>query len=84
MKLNQIAEGYVLQKLRDSLSLSDYTNRPVVRSNNLYNATSGHDSGARSSGFSTMPIGIPYKTRQRQFFGMGPLYARPGSIKLVY
>lgn len=84
MKLCQIAEGFILQKLRDSLISQDSSNRAINRSQPLYNASSGHDSGSRSTGISSMPIGIPYKTRHRQYMGMGPLYARPGSIKLVY
>ena len=80
MKLNQISEGFLLQKIRDQLMSSGYFNRPTLQTGSPeYQASSGFDSGSRASGDTSYSVGTPYKPRLRQFLGMT---SRPGSIRL--
>ena len=80
MKLNQITEGFLFQKLRDQLMSSGYFNRPILHAGGPdYQPSSGFDSGSRTSGNTSYAVGVPHKPRHRQFLGMT---SRPGSIRI--
>ena len=80
MKLKQISENLMMQQLRNSLAANGpYFMRPNVQVSNNYNASTGHDAGARNSGSTMLPIGIPHKPRHRQYLG---LERRTGTIRL--
>lgn len=69
MKLNNIAEGFMSQKMREALP-GGYLNRPFVHTNLPYFGASGFDSGSRISGNTSYPSGIPNKPRHRRFLGL--------------
>jgi len=79
MKLRQIHESFMSQKFREMLQSSGYFNKPGFQSNPLYDPNSGHDAGARSTGFTSNPVGVPTDPRHRKFMGMEK---RPGAIRL--
>lgn len=79
MKLRQISENFIMQKLRDQLQSSGYFNRPVVQTDQPYMPSSGHDSGSRAQGAVSQPTGVPTKPRHRRYFGME---RRLGTIRL--
>jgi hypothetical protein len=79
MKLRQIYENYIGNKLREQLQSSGYFGRPGLHSDKPYEASSGHDSGSRISGYSNLTTGVPRKIRHRKFLGLSN---RPGSITL--
>lgn len=80
MKLRQISENFVGQKLREMLKgTGPYFERPGLQMQPLYDASSGHDSGARSTGGTLMPVGVPHKKRHRNALGFE---RRPGAIRL--
>lgn len=79
MKLTEIAEGFLSNKLREAYKNSDSFERPFVQSNPLFSPSSGHDAGSRSTGSTSSSTGIPANMRQRKFFGLSN---RPGSIVL--
>lgn len=79
MRLRQISENLLLHKLRDQMQSSGYFNRPMLHVDKPYEASSGHDSGSRIAGGSTMPTGIPKNPRLRKYLGIAN---RPGSIRL--
>lgn len=79
MKLKQISESFILQKLRDQLTSSGFFNRPVLQSTPLYQASSGHDAGSRTTGYTSLATGVPRKARHRRFLGFSQ---RPGAIYL--
>lgn len=79
MKLRQISENFIMQKLRDQLQSSGYFNRPIVRTDQPFMPTSGHDSGSRIAGAISQPTGVPIKPRHRRYLGMEK---RLGAIRL--
>ena len=80
MKLQQINENLIMQQIRGQLQRSGpYAARPFLHSGLLYNPASGHDAGARNSGMTMLPTGVPNQPRHRQFLGME---RRPGTIRL--
>ena len=80
MKLSQINENLIMQQIKGQLqSAGPYSARPFLHSNWLYNASSGHDMGARTAGLTMMPTGVPHNPRHRQYLG---LENRPGTIRL--
>lgn len=79
MKLNSIAEGYILQNLRNQLKNSGYFDRPLIKTDNLYNPSRGFTSDSSTSGMNIYTSGIPRSNRLRSYLGLSN---RPGSIKL--
>jgi len=86
MKLRDIAENFLMNKMRSEMQCDPDIVKPYYNAGSpLYNpyasVTSGTGSGFMTPG--TMPIGtpdnIPNKPRHRQFFGF---QARPGTITL--
>jgi hypothetical protein len=70
MKLKQINENLIMQQLRGALKSSNFFNRPTLRQQPIYQPESGHDSGARTAGFSSMTSGMPSKPRHQKFLGL--------------
>lgn len=80
MKLKQISENFIGQKLREMLkSTGPFFDRPRLQMTPLYNANTGHDAGAYSTGSRLMPIGVPHRPRHRNMLGFEK---RPGTIRL--
>jgi hypothetical protein len=79
MKLTEIAEGFLSSKLKEAYKNTESFERPFVQSNPLFNPSSGHDAGSRSTGSTSSATGIPNNMRHRKFFGLSN---RPGSIVL--
>lgn len=79
MKLRQINENLIMQQIRGSLHGSNFFNRPFMQSQPLYQASSGHDSGSRTAGFSFLTTGVPTNPRHRRFLGFE---RRLGAIRL--
>ena len=66
MRLRAIDEGFMAQKIRETLRGDNelgFTSR-------LPQPSSGHDSGSRVTGSTSMPTGVPIKPRHRKYFGM--------------
>lgn len=79
MKLRQISENFLIHKLRDQMQSSGYFNRPMLHSDQPYQASSGHDAGSRTSGNTSMATGVPRNPRHRRFLGIAN---RSGTIRL--
>ena len=79
MKLRQISENFLIHKLREQMQSSGYFNRPMLHSDALYQASSGHDSGSRINNGSTMTTGVPKNPRHRKYLSIAN---RPGTIRL--
>ncbi len=80
MKLASISEGWLLQKMREKLGAAGYFNNPMIsQDSGLYNASSGHDSGSRTTGGTGYATGVPNSPRKRKFLGLAN---RPNSIVL--
>ncbi len=79
MKLKQITESFILHKLRDQLQSSGYFNRPILQTDQPYQANSGHNAGSMAGGCTLLPTGVPHNQRHRKFLGISN---RPGSIRL--
>jgi hypothetical protein len=78
MKLASINESYIISKIREAMSSSDYFNKPLIQTDKQYEATSGHNN-PQDDEIATQPVGIPSKPRHRQYLGME---RRPGTIRL--
>jgi len=66
MRLKAIDEGFMSQKIREALRGDNelgYTSR-------LPPPASGHDSGSRVTGNTSLPTGVPTNPRHRKYFGM--------------
>lgn len=79
MKLKEISEGYITQKLREGLASSVYFDKPAQKLNYLYNPNAGFTSDSISSGYTFLPTGVPNTIRKRQYLGLA---RRPGSLRL--
>jgi hypothetical protein len=79
VKLRQISEDFIGQKLRELLKSNAYFQKPSLHQTPLYDARSGHDSGAIATGMRLQPMGIPHKPRHRNILGFEK---RPGTIRL--
>lgn len=79
MKLRQISENLLMHKLRDELQSRGYFNKPMLHTDQQYQANSGHDSSSRIAGNTSMAIGVPKKPRHRKFLGIANRY---GTIRL--
>lgn len=77
MKLSQINEGLILQKMYEHLKSDGYFNRPV--NNDAPTPSSGFDTGSRVAGSTSLPTGVPHKARHRKFLGLAN---RPNAIIL--
>lgn len=69
MKLSDITESFMSQKLREALP-GNYLNRPFVHTSLPYFGASGFSSDARNSGNTFLPSGVPHKPRNRRFLGL--------------
>jgi len=79
MKLHQITENYISNKIREELQSSGYFNRPLAQMGQLYHGINGYDIASRAAGHTSYPSGIPSNYRHRIFLGLSN---RPGSIRL--
>lgn len=70
MKLNNIYENIIGQKLRDISRDTKLFRRPELHKIPLYDAEQANDSGARATGNTSYPTGIPTKKRHRKYFNM--------------
>lgn len=70
MKLRDINENLIGQKLREISQDMKLFRRPDLHKIPLYNAEQGTDSGSRVAGSTSYPTGIPVKKRHRQYFNM--------------
>jgi hypothetical protein len=78
MKLADISEGYLSQKLQEKFTSSNYFDRPLYRTDQLYNPSSGFTSDSRTSGDVNYKTGVPKTIRQQQYMG---LVRRPYSLR---
>jgi hypothetical protein len=67
MKLSSIGEGFMTHKIREALR-----DEPAIGAvgSALPLAAAGHDSGNRTAGSTSYPVGVPKKARHRKYFGM--------------
>jgi hypothetical protein len=66
MKLKSIGEGFMSQKLRETIRGDEQ----LGGVNRLPVAATGYDAGNRTAGNTQMPTGVPLKPRHRKYFGM--------------
>lgn len=79
MKLQQINENLLANQLGQALHGANFFNRPFQHTQALFGPASGHDSGARTAGFSQLVTGMPTNPRHRHFLGFEK---RLGAIRL--
>jgi hypothetical protein len=65
MKLEEIAEGFMTQKLREC-----FRDDEKLMQDKLPVAATGFDAGNRTLGHTSYATGVPRKPRHRKFFGM--------------
>jgi len=70
MKLRRIAEGFMLQKMREALIGVEAPIGVGSVSDKLYEPESGHDSGSQEAGGTPSLTGVPTNPRHRIYFGM--------------
>lgn len=70
MKLKQINENLLSQKLRELSQDTGFFQRPAVNSTPLYDADRGFDSDSRATSDVTGKKGIPTSKRHRKYFNI--------------
>jgi len=70
MKLKQIRESFLSNKIREIQQTEPLFKRPGIKSTPLYDAERGFDSGSRATSSVSQTTGVPFKRRQRKFFNM--------------
>jgi hypothetical protein len=70
MKIRQIYENLLNQKLRELSQDTGFFQRPAVNSIPLYDAERGFDSDSRATSNTTGKKGIPTSKRHRKFFNI--------------
>jgi len=71
MKLNIINENLIELAIKNKLG-GKYFGRSSLHSTQLYNPSSGHDSGSRVAGSSFMTSGVPKNPQHRKLLGFAP------------
>jgi hypothetical protein len=81
MKLKEITENYMSQKMRDAIISSKalHDRALPVAYDAPYEPTSGHTAIDAAANTVSQASGVPAKPRHRRFFGME---TRPGTIRL--
>lgn len=81
MKLRDIAENYMSQKMRDAIVNSKALNQRVLPAvtDQPYEPSSGHNSSSHAIAAPSQTTGVPAKPRHRRYFGME---TRLGAIRL--
>jgi len=70
MKLKQIKESFLSNKIREIQQTEPLFRRPSIQSVPLYDADRGFDADSRATSGTSQKSGIPLKRRQRKFFNM--------------
>jgi hypothetical protein len=70
MKLKEISENLMTQKLREISQDTKLFKKPELHKIPLYDASNGTDSGSRATGNTSYTSGIPTKKRHQKFFGV--------------
>lgn len=70
MKLSDINENLMGQKLREISQDTRMFQRPSLQTMPLYDAERGIDSGSRVGSNTTQATGVPFKKRHRKYFNM--------------
>ncbi len=78
MKLSWINESLMGIQIRNALSSSNFFNRPMVQTDQPFEATTGN-SNPNGEEAPVTNTGIPKKQRHRSYLG---LEMRPGTIRL--
>ena len=70
MRLHDINENLMGQKLREISQDTRMFQRPSLQTMPLYDAERGIDSGSRVGSNTTQATGVPIKKRHRKYFNM--------------